>query len=168
MKTLVGAIAAAVLLGIGCAHEQVKTTQTGMTAPPQASIGGAGTAGDGLSCAVIDSHASSITRSEPVKSGSVDAAVVDQAPESPAFGSSSSQAGISEDTSIGSSSDQVGASEDSGIGGSSSQAGLSEDTGIGGAPSQVDTSQNATQSGSVSRPDNFEDTGMGGAGGGGG
>lgn len=151
MKKILGALAAAVLLGTGCAHEQATPTDTGMSSPPQASADS--TRGNGLSCAVIGSRSTGAKHSDTVKSGSDQGTVVGQAPENAAIGNSPAQASPSEDT---------------GIGGSSSQAGTSEATELGTPSPQVDTSPQTTKNSSAAKPDTFEDTGMGGAGGGGG
>lgn len=144
MKKLLGGIAAAMLLGVGCAHEQGTQTQTDMPASPQASVesntqgqiggaGGAGTAG-GVDCTVINGGAANT--------------------------GAAGGAGFQFDHSgIGSSAPDVDVPDQSGIGGSASEASAVDDTTID-SDNSIDSSN--TQS------DAFEDTGMGGAGGGGG
>lgn len=138
MKRLLGAIAAAMVLGAGCAHERGNQTQTDMPASPQASVdsnaqgqlggaGGAGTAG-GVDCEVINSGAA----------------------DTSAVGGAGSQL------------------DQSGIGGSASEAGAVDDTAIDSPAPETSAVDDNFIDDSDTQSDTFEDTGMGGAGGGGG
>jgi hypothetical protein len=153
MKRLLGAIAAAMVLGAGCAHERGNQTQTEMPAPPQASVdnnaqgqlsgaGGAGTAG-GVDCTVINGGAA----------------------DTSAIGGASSQPAQS---ATGGSSWDLGNSDQSGIGGSASEAGAVDDTAIDSPAPETGAMDDNSISDSDTQSDAFEDTGMGGAGGGGG
>jgi hypothetical protein len=148
MKKLLGAIAAAMLLGAGCAHERGTQTQTDMPASPQASvdsnsqgqIGGAGTAG-GVDCTVINGGA-----------------------DTSAVGGAGSQ---SDQPATGSAWD-FSNSNQSGIGGSASEAGAVDDTTIDSPAPETGAVDDNSIGSSDTQSDTFEDTGMGGAGGGGG
>lgn len=183
MKHLLGAVAAAMLLGAGCAHERGTQTQADVPASPQASAdstaqgqpggaGGAGTAG-GVDCTVINGGAAST--SAVGGSGSQ--------PDQRAVGGSSWDFGTSDPSKLDSvipkpgSSDQSATSgsaadmdvpDQSGIGGSASEAGAVDDTTLGGSVPETGAMDDTTVSGSDDEADAFEDTGMGGAGGGGG
>lgn len=181
MKNLLGAIAAAMLLGAGCAHERVSTTQTEAPASPQASVGTAGVS-SGLACEVINGNAAEVSSSAPVMNESSDA-----------WGGSSSSVGITEGKAGGGSvSDQSitdeSVSDQSTIGGSVADQSVTDDsvsdqsviddsasetdtqkgTAIGGSGSEMDTSDKAAVDDSASETQSFEDTDMGGTGGGGG
>ncbi|WP_224372591.1 hypothetical protein [Hyalangium versicolor] len=172
MKKLLGVIAGALLLGVGCAHSSESRAQTAgkgraQTAKVDSAGSYAGTGGGGLSCEVIGTRDSGAARSN-----STDQSLSQQGnvtSQDTGIGGSSSQSSTSEDTRIGSSSSQSGTSQDTGIGGSSTQGSTSDDSGISSPAPQSGASNDASVDQSASQPsDKFEDTGMGGAGGGGG
>lgn len=156
MKNLLGAIAAAMLLGAGCAHERGSTTQTEAPASPQASVGTSGVT-SGLTCEVINGNTAGVSSSAPVINE----------------GSSSESIGMQQSGTGGSAS-----GDQSAIGGSSSgqivrddaasQLEILEEEAIGGSGSKTDTSGKAPVDDSASESQSFEDTDMGGTGGGGG
>lgn len=161
MKNLLGAIAAAMLLGAGCAHERGSTAQTEAPSAPQASVGTAGVS-SGLTCEAINGNAAEVSSSAPVVNDS-----------SEAWGGSSSRVDIAEGKASGGSvSDQSvtddSSSDQSVIEDSASEFEVQEGTSIGGSGSETDTSDKAAVDDSASETQSFEDTDMGGTGGGGG
>jgi hypothetical protein len=162
MKNLLGAIAAAMLLGAGCAHERGTQTQTDMPASPQASVdnnaqGGAGTAG-GVDCTVINGGAANT--SAVGGSGSQ--------PDQSAIHGSASDVNAPDQSGISGSASDLNLPDQSGIGGSASEAGAVDDTAIDSSTPKTDATDDNSIGSSDTRSDTFEDTGMGGAGGGGG
>jgi hypothetical protein len=188
MKKVLGAIAAAVLLGTGCAHNKENTSQAEVPIPPQVveesvyhdPMGGSGQAGaaSAYNCEVVSTGSAATTRSELKQDECV----------KKADSSVSSKAAItggeaSEDAAIGGSASGDLASdnalpEESGIGGSASgdfanDNALPEESGIGGSASEDlstddSASKNLAPDDSVSEDTSFENTDMGGTGGGGG
>jgi hypothetical protein len=159
MEKLWGAIAAAVLLGMGCAHEQAKPTRTETPTPPRATVDGAGqgqTGGEGhagaahgsLSCEVIDPRASMTQRSETAQNECEPTEVSGSATEDHAMGGSALVGQEQQDAAL----NESEAGEVSGD--------APEDSAIGGSASEID--------GSASEDEAFESTDMGGTGGGGG
>jgi hypothetical protein len=169
MKKILGAIAAALVLGAGCAHNQEKTAQT----EPQSSVentgqvqtGGTGNTGTlaGMECEVIGFGGSGAASAEQKPSE-----CVEQQTSADATGIGAASGSASEDVAIDST---VPAEDDLAIGGS---APAEEDLAIGGSASEdIATDDSASKDlakGNTAADDdvNFEDTDMGGTGGGGG
>lgn len=171
MKNLLGAIAAAMLLGAGCAHERTSTTQSEAPSSPRAAVSTAGVT-SGLTCEVINGNASGVSSSAPVTNESSDAwggsssEFVDlqqvgpggDAAEQSASGSSVSGQNVIEGPASSQEPIDSSASDPSAIDDPAPQSDISEGEAIGGSGSEMD----------VSESNSFEDTDMGGTGGGGG
>jgi len=158
MKLFLGALTAAVLLGVGCAHNREASKQTEPPRSAQASVEGI-QAVPGYSCQIVDSNAS----------GTASGA----APSPSTTLGSESQGGV-----VSGGADSGGALGGNAIGGSA----LEEDAASGSAqsgnapagsvseesPAPVVEQKDTATSGAAPKKDAFEDTGMGGGGGGGG
>lgn len=167
MKKLLGAIAAAMLLGAGCAHER-STTQTEAPSSPRASVGTAGVT-NGLTCEVINGNTNTqgVSSSAPVTSESSDAW----------GGSSSESADLQQPGRSGSTWEDQSVSDRSVIEAPASSQEPIDDSAldqsaIGGSGPEMDVSgktpDKAPVDDSASKSHSFEDTDMGGTGGGGG
>jgi hypothetical protein len=179
MKRLLGAIAAAMLLGAGCAHERGNQIQTDVPASPQASVdtraqgqlggaGGAGTAG-GLDCEVISGGSASTSAVGGAGSQSDQSAIGGSASDMDAstqddMGRGYSDLGVPDQGAIGgSASSDLGASEQSGISGSASGQDVADQSGIGGSASGQDVADQSGIGGSASEAGAVDDTSIGGA-----
>jgi hypothetical protein len=149
MKLFLGALTAAAVLGIGCAHNREASRQTEPPPSPQASVERPQQV-PGYMCQVIDSAASGTT-SGPAQS------------QSTTLGSESQGGAVSGGAVSG------GALEDNAIGGSALEEGAAPEEGtvLGGAQ-QDNAPKDTATSGAAPQKDTFDDTGMGGGGGGGG
>ncbi|HZH79462.1 MAG TPA: hypothetical protein VEY88_25805 [Archangium sp.] len=149
MKLFLGALTAAAVLGIGCAHNREASRQTEPPPSPQASVERPQQV-PGYMCQVIDSAASGTT-SGPAQSQSTTL-------ESESQGGAVSGGAVSGD-----------ALEDNAIGGSALEEGAAPEEGtvLGGAQ-QDNAPKDTATSGAAPQKDTFDDTGMGGGGGGGG
>jgi len=149
MKLFLGALTAAAVLGIGCAHNREASRQTEPPPSPQASVERPQQV-PGYMCQVVDS-APSGTTSGPAQS------------QSTTLGSESQGGAVSGGAVSG------GALEDNAIGGSSLEEGAAPEEGpvLGGAQ-QDNAPKDTATSGAAPQKDTFDDTGMGGGGGGGG
>ena len=169
MKLFLGALTAAAVLGIGCAHNREASRQTEPPPSPQASVERPQQV-PGYMCQVIDSAASGTT-SGPAQSQST---TLGSESQGGAVSGGAVSGGALEDNTAGGLTAEEGAVsggalEDNAIGGSALEEGAAPEEGtvLGGAQ-QDNAPKDTATSGAAPQKDTFDDTGMGGGGGGGG
>lgn len=166
MKKVLGAIAAAMVFGVGCAHNREQTPQASTESVGQAQTGGSG-AMQNLSCEVVSPSTAGTGGSAMTGSTSSKTPVIDSGCEDTATGGSSSVGSAIEDQSLGAPQDlatQDAAPAEMNTGAAGSTA--SQDTALEDTRPSVDTSPSAAEP--PVPEDTFEETDMGGVGGGGG
>ena len=174
MKIFLGALTAAVLMGVGCAHNREASKQTEPPRSAQASVEGIQTV-PGYSCQVVDSSASGTasgtaqSQSPTLGSESQGGAVSGGALEGNATGG-----GLAADEGAVSGGDLGGnAIGGSALGEAAASGSAQSGDALGGSgseesPAPVVEQKDTATSDAAPKKDAFEDTGMGGGGGGGG